>query len=111
MEVSIAKQIEQWSKEILSTEFKQKCAKHMLELGYTSKTSGDQLCIINSEGENSCQPGTLVGWKFVNEIETYLASNGFPWFTAERTQEELVKASSITSPLTKEITELIKNDN
>jgi hypothetical protein len=112
MEEQITHLLEVWARTILSNKFKSECAKYMISLGYTSRTSGDQLFIINGEGENSGQPGTLVGWRFVNEMEDYLGNNGFPWFISPlRSQEELSKASTFMSTLTKEITELIKNDN
>ena len=103
--------IESWGNEILSQEFKTSCALHLKGLGYLTKSVGDQVCIIDSDGESSCHPGTLVGWKFVDDIENYLSNNGFPWFKSQdRTPQEIAKGSHIVTALTKDIIESIKED-
>jgi hypothetical protein len=104
-------ELESWTKTIFSPKFIKSCTQHIVGLGYYSQLVKDEICIINSEGESSCTPGTLVGWRFVNDIEQFLSENGFPWFTAgDRSQEELAKGFTIAGQLANIISELIIKD-
>jgi len=104
-------EFDEWTRIIFSQPFIDKCTEHVRSLGYVSKSSNDRLCIISSNGESSCTPGTLVGWRFVNEIECFIAVNGFPWFTAsDRSQEEVSKGFAIAGQLSNIISESIKEE-
>ena len=104
-------EFDDWSKKIFSRPFVNACTKHVISLGYSSKLVGEQICIIGPNGDSSCQQGTLVGWKFVNVIEEFVADNGMPWFNSQgRTQEEVSKGFSIISQLANIIADLIKDD-
>lgn len=104
-------EFDEWTRIIFSQTFIEKCTEHVRSLGYVSKSSNDRLCIISSNGESSCTPGTLVGWRFVNEIEEFISRNGFPWFTAiDRSQEEVSKGFAIAGQLSTIISENIKED-
>lgn len=102
---------DEWSKDIFSKKFMDLCCNHMTSLGYYSISVKDQICIIDSEGSSSCTPGTLVGWKFVNEIEKFIAKNGYPWFGDEnRTQEEVSKGFAIVGQFSNIISVLLNNE-
>ena len=104
-------ELEDWTKVIFSPKFIKSCTQHVIGLGYSSQVVKDQICIINKDGESSCNPGTLVGWRFVNDIEEFIVANGFPWFSASgRSQEELAKGFSIVGQVANIISELIIKD-
>ena len=97
-----------WIKGIYSKAFVNQCVNHVLSLGYHSTIIKDQICIINPDGESSCNPGTLVGWRFVNEIEQFISNNGYPWFSQSgRTPEEIAKGFAIVGQFANIISELI----
>jgi len=100
---------EEWSKRILGSQFIEMCSEHMISLGYFSKQIKDRICIIDPKGENSCHPGTLVGWRFFNEIELYLTSQGFPWAELnEQSQDKTSRSFYLVGQLAKEVSEKIK---
>ena len=104
-------ELDDWTKKIFSRSFVDACAKHVIGLGYSSKFIGDQICIIGPEGDSSCQQGTLVGWRFVNDIEKFVADNDMPWFESMgRTPEELAKGFAIISQLASMVSNLIIQD-
>lgn len=97
-----------WMRDIYSKKFVDQCVKHVISLGYHSTIIKDQICIISPNGESSCNPGTLVGWKFVNEIEEFISKNGYPWFgDTARTREEISKGFAIVGQFANIISELI----
>jgi len=102
---------EDWTKEIFTSKFVNLCHNHMADLGYYSQIFKDQICIIDSTGSSSCTPGTLVGWRFVNEIEKFISENGYPWFgNNDRTQEEISKGFSIVGQFANIISELLQKE-
>lgn len=104
-------EFDSWTKKIFSRPFVVACTKHVISLGYSSRLVGEQICIIGPDGDSSCQQGTLVGWRFVNEIEKFVADNGMPWFSSQdRTQEEMSKGFAIIGQLANIISDLIKEN-
>jgi len=102
---------DEWSKEIFTSTFVNLCHNHMASLGYYSHIIKDQICIVDSTGSSSCTPGTLVGWRFVSEIEKFIANNGYPWFGDDsRTQVESSKGFAIVGQFANIVSELLQRE-
>jgi hypothetical protein len=81
---------------------------HVKDLGYKSKIIGDELVIVGPDGGLSSSPGTLIGWRFVNEIEKFLIANGFDWMhDSHNDREKTSVIFGIVSELAKTISEKI----
>lgn len=93
---------------IYQPKFIQAIETHLLGLGYKSKIIGEELVIVGPDGGLSSSPGTLVGWKFVSEIENFLIQNGFPWMRYDSGNIEKMRGVfSIVSDLARTISEKI----
>lgn len=81
---------------------------HILGLGYKSKIVGEELVIVGPDGGLSSSPGTLIGFKFVSEIEDFLIENGFSWMRPNSDDiEKMREIFSIVSELARTISEKI----
>lgn len=81
---------------------------HVKDLGYKSKIIGDELVIVGPDGGLSSSPGTLIGWRFVNEIEKFLIEKGYNWMQDSNSDREKTSVIfGIVSELAKTISEKI----
>lgn len=87
-------------------DFIQRCSKHVLNEGYSTKLIGDDICIF-LDGQSSCHSGTLVGWKYVSDIEKFVKMNVSEWcFSTERNQKEI---SAVFAAVSEVATKISKN--
>jgi hypothetical protein len=93
-----------------NSEFLKECLDYIKNLGYSTLMINDQICIILN-GENSCHPGTLVGWKYVNDIESFIKPRVSEWyFSNERTQTDVSRIYTATSDIAGQISKILLNE-
>jgi hypothetical protein len=81
---------------------------HVTDLGYKSKVIGEEIVIVGPDGSLSSSPGTLIGWRFVHAIESFLLDSGFSWIKeSSESREKQSAAFGIVSELAKTISEKI----
>ena len=86
--------------------FIDRCSEHVSSLGYSTKLIGDDICIF-LEGQSSCQKGTLIGWRYVNDIENFIKGNTSDWcFSPERSQQVI---SAVFAAVIEVATQVSKN--
>jgi hypothetical protein len=92
-------------------EFLKECVEHIKKLGYSTLLANDQICIILN-GESSCHPGTLVGWKYVNAIEEFIKPRvSEHYFSGERIQSEISRIYTATSDIAGQISKILLDEN
>lgn len=91
-------------------EFISKCAVHLKIKGYTISMINEEICIFH-EGRSSCQSGTLVGWKYVNDIEKFIKPFVSEWcFSSERNQSEMSAVFAAVSEVATVVSKRILED-
>ena len=91
-------------------EFLKECVDYIKNLGYSTLMTNNQICILIN-GESSCHKGTLVGWRYVNDVEEFIKPRVSVWyFSSERTQSEISRIYTATSDIAVQISKILSNE-
>jgi hypothetical protein len=89
VKVTLLPEIDEIKSLLENESFLGECEEHVRNIGYSAKNSGDRVCIFYL-GESSCQQGTLVGWRYVSEVESFVKNRVSAWlFSSERIPSEI----------------------
>jgi hypothetical protein len=110
VKVTLFPELEDLKNLSIDQDFLKECAEHVKGLGYSSRYSQDQICIFK-DGESSCLPGTLVGWRYVNEVEIYILLKLPEWYSRkDKTQEEVSRIFYLVSDIASNVSKFIIED-
>jgi hypothetical protein len=91
-------------------DFIERCSGYVTGEGYSTRLIGEDICIF-LDGQSSCHSGTLVGWKYVSDIEKFVKSNVSDWcFSSERNQKEISAVFAAVSEVATKVSKNLLNE-